>query len=39
MGCRICRFVLILSQVMKINISTLKNEMVDPIDDTIFHVV
>jgi hypothetical protein len=38
-GWRIWRFVLILSQIMKINISTLTNEMADPIDDTIFHVV
>jgi hypothetical protein len=37
-GNRICRFVLILSQIMKMNISTLANEMVEPIDDT-FHVV
>ncbi|WP_219622595.1 hypothetical protein, partial [Enterococcus faecium] len=38
-GKRICRFVLILSQMMKMNINTLTNEMVDPTDDTIFHVV
>jgi hypothetical protein len=38
-GKRICRFVLILSHMMKINISTLTNETVDPTDDTIFHVL
>jgi hypothetical protein len=36
---RICRSVLILSQIMKMNIITLTNEIVDPMDDTIFHVV
>jgi hypothetical protein len=38
-GNRICRFVSILSQMMKMNINTLTNEIVDPIDDTMFHVV
>jgi hypothetical protein len=34
-GNRVCQFVLILSQMIKINISTFTNE----IDDTMFHVV
>jgi hypothetical protein len=38
-GNKICRFVLILSQIMKINIITLTSEIVDPIDETMFHVV
>jgi hypothetical protein len=38
-GNKICRFVLILSHIMKINIRTLTNEIVEPIVDTIFHVV
>jgi hypothetical protein len=36
---RICRLDLILSQRMKINIITLTNEIIDPIDDTTFHAV
>jgi hypothetical protein len=38
-GNRICRFVVILSQIMKMNIITLANEMADPIDEMIFHAV
>jgi hypothetical protein len=38
-GNRICRFVVILSHMMKMNIRTLTNEIVEPIDDTIFNVV
>lgn len=38
-GKRICRFVLILSHTMKMNIRTLTNEVVAPTEETIFHVV
>jgi hypothetical protein len=38
-GKRICRFVLILSQMIKMNAITLTNEIVDLIKDTVFHVV
>jgi hypothetical protein len=38
-GNNICRLVLILSHMMKININTPMNEIADPIDDTMFHVV
>jgi hypothetical protein len=38
-GKRICRFVLILSQIIKMNMRTLTNEMVAPIDEMMFHVV
>jgi hypothetical protein len=36
---KICRLDHILSEMMKINIITLTNEFIDPIDDTIFHAV
>jgi hypothetical protein len=36
---KICRLDPILSQMMKINIITLTNEIIDPTDDTIFHAV
>jgi len=38
-GNRICRFDEILSQMMNRNIITLTNEIVDPIDEMMFHVV
>lgn len=38
-GNRICRFDVILSQIMNRNIITLTNEIVDPIDEMMFHVV
>jgi hypothetical protein len=38
-GNRISRFDLILSHIMNRNIITLTNEIVDPIDEMIFHVV
>jgi hypothetical protein len=38
-GNRICRLVLTLSQIMKMNIITLTNEIIDPMEDIIFHVV
>jgi hypothetical protein len=34
-GKKICRFVLILFHMMKININTLTEEIVEPIDETI----
>jgi hypothetical protein len=37
--CRICRFDVILSQMMKRNIITLMKEIADPIDEMMFHVV
>lgn len=39
MGNRIGRFDVILSHMMNRNIITLTNEIVDPIDEIIFHVV
>jgi len=36
---RISRFDVILSRIMNRNIITLTNEIVDPIDDMMFHVV
>jgi hypothetical protein len=38
-GNRICRFVLILSQTIKMNMRTLTNEVVAPMEETMFHVV
>lgn len=38
-GNRICRFDVILSHIMNRNIITLTNEIVDPMDEMIFHVV
>lgn len=38
-GNRICRFDVILSHMMNKNIITLTNEIVDPMDEIIFHVV
>jgi len=38
-GNRIGRFDVILSHMMNRNIITLTNEIVDPIDEIIFHVV
>lgn len=38
-GNRTCRFEVILSHIMNRNIITLTNEIVDPIDEIIFHVV
>lgn len=38
-GNRIWRFDTILSHIMNMNIITLTNEIVDPIDEMMFHVV
>lgn len=38
-GNKICRFDVMLSQIMNRNIITLTNEIVDPIDEMMFHVV
>lgn len=38
-GNKICRFDVMLSQMMNRNIITLTNEIVDPIDEMMFHVV
>jgi len=38
-GNKICRFDVILSHMMNRNIITLTNEIVDPMDEIIFHVV
>ena len=39
MGSKISRFDVIISQMMTKNIITLTNEIVDPIDEIIFHVM
>ena len=36
---RICRFAVIISHIMHRNTITLTNEIVDPIDEMMFHVV
>jgi len=38
-GNKISRFDVIISQIMNKNIITLTNEIVDPIDEIIFHVM
>jgi hypothetical protein len=38
-GNRICRLDVILSNMVKGNIITLTNEIVDPIDEIMFHVI
>jgi hypothetical protein len=38
-GNKICRFDVILSRMMEMNIFTLTNEIVDHIDEMVFHVV
>ena len=38
-GNKICRFDVILSHMMKRDIVTLTNELIDPIDEMMFHVV
>ena len=38
-GSKICRFDVILSRIMNTNIITLTNEIVDRIDEMMFHVV